>query len=76
MLKRELQKNVEEKWIEKKPEEKTGWNENEEKQGRKTKVELVPHAIKMIIGLITQKHSLGLFILFFGTPNPGLHYVL
>ena len=23
--------------------EKTGWNENEEKQGKKTKVELVPH---------------------------------
>ena len=25
---------------------KTGWNENEEKQGRKTKAELVPHAMK------------------------------
>ena len=35
------------KWIEKKPKgKKTGWNENEEKQGRKTKVELVPHVMK------------------------------
>ena len=46
MLEREPKKNLEEKWIEKKPEEKTGWNENEEKQKRKTKVELVPHAMK------------------------------
>ena len=30
---------------------------------------------EMILGLITLKHSLGLFILFFGIPNPGLHYV-
>ena len=30
---------------------------------------------EMILGLITLKHSLGLLILSFGTPNPGLHYV-
>ena len=30
---------------------------------------------KMILGLITLKHSLGLLILSFETPNPGLHYV-
>ena len=30
----------------------------------------------VILGLITQKHSLGLLIFSFGTPNPGLHYVL
>ena len=46
MLEREPKKNVEEKWIEKKSKEKTGWNENKEKQGRKTKVELVPHTVK------------------------------
>ena len=56
--------------------EKIGWNENEEKQGRKTKVELVVHAMKMILDLITQKHSLGLLILSSETPNPGLHYML
>ena len=31
---------------------------------------------KMILGLITQKHSLGLLILSSGTLNRGLHYVL
>ena len=31
---------------------------------------------KKILGLIILKHSLGLLILSFGTPNPGLHYVL
>ena len=31
--------------------------------------------IKMILGLIIRKHSLGLLILSFGTPNPGLYYV-
>ena len=30
---------------------------------------------EMILGLIILKHSLGLLILSFGTPNPGLHYV-
>ena len=30
---------------------------------------------KMILGLITLKHSLDLLILSFGTPNPSLHYV-
>ena len=55
--------------------EKMGWNENEEKQGRKTKAVMVPRK-KKILGLITLKHSLGLLILSFGTPNPGLHYVL
>ena len=31
--------------------------------------------IKMILGLITLKHSLALLILSFKTMNPGLHYV-
>ena len=30
---------------------------------------------KMILGLIALKYNLGLFILSFGTINPGLHYV-
>ena len=30
---------------------------------------------EMILGQITLKHSLGLLILSFGTPKPGLHYV-
>ena len=30
---------------------------------------------KMILGLIILKHNLDLFILSFGTINPGLHYV-
>ena len=31
--------------------------------------------IKMILGLITLKHNLGLFILSFETISPGLYYV-
>ena len=31
--------------------------------------------IKGILGLITLKHNLGLLILSFGAPNPGLHYI-
>ena len=30
---------------------------------------------EMILGLITLKHNLGLFILSFETINPGLHYI-
>ena len=37
---------------------------------------MIPHVlIKMILGLITLKHSLGLSILSFGTINPGLRYI-
>ena len=66
-------KNEEEKkWIEINPEEKMGWNENEEKQGRKTKVELVPHAIKkMILGLIYYPETqFGPTYHFFRNPEP------
>ena len=45
--KRTPKKYIKGKWNEKKPKEKkTGWNENEKKQGRKTKAELVPHTVK------------------------------
>ena len=30
---------------------------------------------EMIFGQITLKYNLGLFIISFGTPNPGLHYI-
>ena len=64
--KNELKRNLE---------EKTGWNENEKKQGRKTKVEWVLHAMKNDPQSNYPETQLGLLILSFGIPNPGLHYV-
>ena len=50
--------------------------ENQRKMMNEGTTKKILHTmIKMILGLITLKHSLGLFILSFGTPNPGLHYV-
>ena len=43
------------------------------KKKRWMKGQMIFH--EMILGLITLKHSLGLLILSFETPNPGLHYV-
>ena len=70
MLEMEPKKNLEEKWIEKKPEEKTGWNENEEKQKRKTKVELVPHAMKNDPWSNYPKTQFGPIYPFFRNPEP------
>ena len=77
MLEREPKKNVEEKWIEKKPKEKkrVEMKMKKSKEGR-PKQNWSLTQWKMILGLITLKHSLGLLILSFGTPNLGLHYVL
>ena len=40
-----------------------------------TKNDFFHVVIRGILGLITLKHNLGLLILSFGAPNPGLHYV-
>ena len=50
-------------------------NEKKEMNERTTKNDFFRVVIKGILGLITLKHNLGLLILSFGTPNPGLHYV-
>ena len=71
MLKREPKKNVEEKWIEKTQRKKMGWNENEEKQGRKTKAELVPHAMKNDPWSDHLETQFGPTYLFFRNPKPS-----
>ena len=54
------------------------WKRNQEKWKNERRMKgqwkMIFH--EMILGLITLKHSLGLLILPFGTPNPGLHYIL
>ena len=50
-------------------------DEKEKEMNEGTTKKILHTMIKMILGLITLKHSLGLLILSFGTPNPGLHYV-
>ena len=71
----EQNKNVEkrnqEKWRIK---EKNDEKEEEMNEGT-TKNDLSCNDKKMILGLITLKHNLGLFILSFETINPDLHYV-
>ena len=59
------------KWKEEKKRVDFETKRNKEDQSRND-----PLLEKMILGLITFKHSLGLLIFSFGTPNPGLHYVL
>ena len=76
MLERELKKNIEEKWIEKRARKKMSWNENEEKQGRKTKAELVLHMMKNDPWSNYPKTQFGSTYLFFRNPEPSLHYVL
>ena len=49
--------------------------EKREKKKRRMKEQWKTVLHKMILGLITLKHSLDLLILSFGTPNPDLHYV-
>ena len=65
--KNELKRNPKEKWVEMKM---------KEKQGRKTKVELVPHAMKNDPWSNYQKTQFGPIYPFFRNPNPSLHYVL
>ena len=61
------------KMLEKKPKKKRA-EMKRNKEGRPKQKWSI--AKKKILGLITLKHSLGLLILSFGTPNLGLHYVL
>ena len=74
MLESEPQKNVKEKWIEKKK-KRVEMKMKRNKEGR-SKQNWFLTWWKMILGLITLKHSLDLLILSFGTLNPSLHYML
>ena len=47
----------------------------QKKDGMKEKENNPSRDERMILGLITLKHNLGLSILSFGTINPGLHYI-
>ena len=50
--------------------------ENQRKDEKKNKENDPSRDEKMILGLITLKYNLGLFIISFGIINSGLHYVL
>ena len=70
----EMSKNKTKCW--KKWTKRNGESKEKEKKERwikKKQWKIIFH--EMILGLITLKHNLGLFILSFETMNPGLHYV-
>ena len=58
------------KMLEREPKEGNAESRKNENKGND------PSREKMILGLITLKHNLGLFILSFEIINLGLHYVL
>ena len=65
------------KVLKKEPREMENQRKNEKKKDEKKDKENDPSRDeKMILGLITLKYNLSLFILYFGTINLDLHYVL
>ena len=71
----EMSKSIK-KVLKKEPREMENQRKNEKKKDEKKDKENHPSRDeKIILGLITLKYNLGLFILSFGTIYPSLHYI-